>query len=399
MSFVNIISALGNNNSIYPLIVRDCGLENTAKVFMTYRQNAPDSKFIAKQAARERIIDEYGTSVIWLFGIPLIERLYNKIIKKQSFCPFVSSKLFKESDAQGLEFNINKFKNTAPDAVKDLIKIQKNKKAYQTLLSKKFLAATIIPIALMGYALPKMNFAYTKKKIEQSKKECPQKVSFKGLEKLSELSTLQKMMILDGGLSAGRIQTARNKNEKLEMAFKMTGMFYLNFFAPKTIDKVLNFLTKQTFGINTSLDPKILNDSKFLSAIKNKSLELPSNISEKGLIEFIDQNPTAIFTKIAQKLKIVSFLNNNVRDPRRYVDSEVLLKLKNSIEEFSKDALKSSNVDLFAKKALRAKSLNILANITLSSTLLAVVLPKAQFIFRKLLTGSNLEPGINIKSN
>ena len=46
------------------------------------------------------------------------------------------------------------------------------------------------------------------------------------------------------------------------------------------------------------------------------------------------------------------------------------------------------------KKAKFAKSANILTNITLSSFLLAYALPKAQFAFRKLVTGSDLEPGL-----
>lgn len=396
MTFINIISALGNNNSIYPLIVRDCGLENTAKVYMTYKQNAKDSKFIAKQATRERIIDEYGTSAVWLLGIPFIEKIYDKIIKNKQFCPVTGAKLFKESSAQGLNFNIEKFKNIAPQEVQDLIKIRDNKKIYQSLLSKKFLAATILPIFIMGFVLPKLNFAYTEKKLKETKQNQTSKVSFKGVEKLSELSTLQKMMILDGGLTAGRVQTARNKEEKMEMAFKMGGMIYLNYFAPKNIEKTLNSLTQKLFGINTELDPKILSNKKFIDAIKLQKLTLPQKETEKAIIDFIDNNPNAIFTNIAKKCKIVSFLNNNIRDPRKYVDTSKLAQLKQAMENFSKDALKSQNVEAFAKKALKAKCFNILANIGISSALLAIVLPKAQFLFRKILTGSNLEPGIKI---
>lgn len=400
MTFINIVSALGNNSSIYPLLFRDCGIENSAKVYMTYKQNVQDSKFIAKQATRERILDEYGTSTIWLFGIPCIEKIYDKLIKKKGFFPFTNSKLFNETSAQGINLNIDKFKNLAKEEVQDLVKIRDNKKVYQFLQIKKFLAATIIPIALMGFVLPKLNFSYTAKKLRQNK-ETPQnqnfntsKVSFKGLEKLADLSTLQKMIILDGGLTVGRVKTARNKEEKSEMAFKMAGMIYLNYFAPKRIEKGLNALTGKLFGIETALDPKILNDNKFVNAIKNKTLTLPEKGSGKALIDFIDKNPDAIFTQIAQKSKIVSFLKNKIRDPRLYVDTEKLVQLKNSIEDFSKSALNSGNVETFAKKALRAKCFNIFANIGISSALLAVALPKAQFMFRKMLTGSNLEPGI-----
>ena len=61
----NIISAIGNNNSIYPLIVRDCGIEVPTKVYKTYKQNK-DDKEIAYLATRERLIDEYATSAVWL---------------------------------------------------------------------------------------------------------------------------------------------------------------------------------------------------------------------------------------------------------------------------------------------------------------------------------------------
>ena len=53
MSLVNIISAIGNNSSIYPLLVRDCGIEIPSKVGMTYTQNLKDSKQMANNAVRE----------------------------------------------------------------------------------------------------------------------------------------------------------------------------------------------------------------------------------------------------------------------------------------------------------------------------------------------------------
>lgn len=425
MTLVNVISALGNNNSIYPLLVRDCGIENVAKVAMTYNQNVKDSKFIAKQATRERIIDEYGTSAVWLGGIPALSWVSDKAIKKSGLCPNVNIKLFKESAAQGINANIEKFKNIAPEEVKSLINIKNNKKAFQMAQVNKFLATTLIPIGLMGYVLPKMNFRYTAKKIEQAKqdknftpnfgqakietnilklmeqvkkekKNNSNNISFKGIESLANLSTLQKMMILDGGLTVGRVVTARNKDEKAEMAFKMAGMCYLNYVAPKSIDKFLNKVTKKKFGINTELDPKFLNDKQFLAAVKSSNLNLPKGTSEKELIDFVDINSNSIFTKLAQKANIVTFLKSGVRDPREYVETEKLEELKSAIEEFSKDAIKSGNVEKFAQKALYAKSFNILANVGISSALLAVALPKMQFIFRKALTGSDLEPGIKV---
>ena len=97
MSLVNIISAIGNNSSIYPLIVRDCGIEVPSKVAMTYSQNLKDSKQMAYNATRERLIDEYGTSLVWLGGIPAVDAMCDCGIKKLGYDPKVNVNLFKEN--------------------------------------------------------------------------------------------------------------------------------------------------------------------------------------------------------------------------------------------------------------------------------------------------------------
>lgn len=418
MSIVNIISALGNNNSIYPLLVRDCGIENVAKCALTYKQNVKESKFIAQQATRERIIDEYTTSAIWLGGIPLMGKLCNKIIDATGLSSKVDIKLFKETQNQGLLKNIEQFKKSAPEQVEELIKVSKNQKAFKNLQVAKFIATTAIPITIMGFVLPKLNFKLTQKKINEKKQKekkefakmpsmvefCSstsknKQVSFKGLEKLANVSDLEKMMILDAGLTVGRVKTGRNKAEKAELAFKMAGMCFLNYVAPKWLEKGFNKITKMFFGINSDLDVKLLDNKDFIASIKDKTLMLPTANDEKAILNFIDNNSDSIFVKQAKKLNLVAFLDNGVRDPRKFVDINKVVQLKESIEEFACDALKSENVEKFAKKALGAKSFNTLLNIGLSSVLLALVLPKLQFLFRKAITGSDVDPAISEISN
>ena len=87
-------------------------------------------------------------------------------------------------------------------------------------------------------------------------------------------------------------------------------------------------------------------------------------------------------------------LENNIRDPREYVNIKNLAKFRNDIEDFMKKSGKSGNFTRFTRNAKIAKSANILTNVALSSFLLAYALPKAQFAFRKLITGSDLEPGL-----
>lgn len=413
MTISNIISAIGNNSSVYPLIVRDCGIEVPTKIALTYNQNKKESKGIAYLAARERFLDEYATSAVWLGGIPFVGWIANKYIKARGLNSDVNLKLFKEEQGiQGIDYNIKKFKDLAPDAVKDLVKAKENKKLFEKLLAGKFIASMTIPILFMGFILPKLIFASSAKKIQNLREKEAQSlknnaqvsflqkdrfykskdVNFTGswITKAANFSAQDKMAVTDGGYAVGRVATARNKNERYDLSFKMAGMMFLNFVAPKWIEKGLNKIS------GTSLDPIMLADKDFMTQIKERKLQLPKSDSAKDLLDFVDniQNKDTYFIKYAKKFEKIKMLENGIRDPREYVDLKKLGNFRNDIDLFSQKLLKSENVDSYIKKAKFAKSANIITNVALSSFLLAYVLPKAQFAFRKLVTGSDLEPGL-----
>ena len=389
MSLVNIISAIGNNSSIYPLIVRDCGIEVPSKVALTYRQNLKDSPEMAKNATRERLIDEYTTSAVWLGGIPVINKLCDLGIEKAGFNPKINAELYKERSNQGIKFNIEKFKGKADKEVAELEKALAKKSTYQKLLAGKFILSTAIPIALMGYIIPKLNFKLTESLRKNQKKTDEKKgqnVSFKGLTSvLANMSTVNKMAVTDGGYAVGRVYTGRNKYEQLEMSFKMAGMMFLNFLAPIWIANGLDKLSKILFNTNVNLDPKLLNKGSEL-----KNIEIP----KENIIEFLDKNPESKFAKLCEEYCGVKYLKNRIRDPRAYVDEKKIKNFQNEVEKFIKEAGKSANIEKYSIKALKVKSANILANIGISSFLLAVALPKVTFWLREKVTGSKAEPGL-----
>ncbi len=410
MSLVNVISAIGNNKCVYPLLVRDCGIEVPAKIAMTYNQNKEDKK-VAWLGARERFIDEYSVSAVWLGSIPLIDMLGKKAIKKfKKLNSDVNMKLFNNEKLQNIDKNIADFAQKAPEAVKDLVNVKNNEKLFKGLMNAKFLTAILVPIALMGFVIPKVVFASTAKKIKEMENSNSQatNLSFgtKSIDQfvlnkqkmttfqgsvasiLANLTTVQKMAVTDGGYSIGRVSTARNKNEAMDLAFKMSGMLFLNFVAPNWIEKGFNLIT------DVNLDPKMFVDKKFLSAIKYNRLDLPKSNEAEDLLKFVDEKPNALFTKLADKFGKVKLLKNGVRDPREYVDTNELAKFKSNIENFAQKAVASGNVKNYAKQSLLLRSATIMANIGLSSFLLAYCLPKAQFIFREWYTGSKLEPGL-----
>ena len=105
-------------------------------------------------------------------------------------------------------------------------------------------------------------------------------------------------------------------------------------------------------------------------------------------------------------------LECGIRDPRAYVDIKELGEFRDSMAKYKeglynyretllKSDAKSMTAEKIAKsvkkyimKARVAKTFNILANVGISSYLLACMLPNAQFAFREWLTGSKLEPGL-----
>ena len=429
---INVVSAIGNNNSFAPLLVRDCGIEAPTKVTQTYNQNAKESAIMAKHATRERIIDEYGSSVIWLGGVPAVEGICNRLIDKKGINSKVNYKLLDDNKnamseidraQQGVDINIQKFANSKSqdvlDAVEDLKKAKTNKNIFKKLTVGKYTAAIALPVALMGFVLPKTNFAFTNFLLRKDAEkglipdkylkdkpslqkymnnqlnvvsESDAKVKYNNLYNSSKdanfdsfnmfknkvtnqnftgfasfmtgLTQQQKMAMTDGGLGIGRIGTSRKKNEAIENGVRVGGMMYLNFVAPKQIDKLLDKGITKVFGINPSLDPKIMSNKRFLVLVRSDKLELPQ--SQQEVIEFLDKNPKSVFSKIAAQQGEVEFLKSGVRDPRCYVDTEKVFELAQKMKIFGEDARKSGNVIKYAKKALGAKSASILANIAIS---------------------------------
>lgn len=454
MTLINIISAIGNNSSIYPLLVRDCGIEAPSKIIIARRENLKESKEIANDATREKIIDEYATSAIWLGGIPATEYVVDKFISKKGFNPNVNLKLFKEEEEnlknnskeiyQGIEYNIKKFANNkskeVQDAIADLVKVRDNKTKFEGLLTKKFIAATVIPTLIMGFVLPKLNFALTRKirenkaknNTENNKNIQNQKTTFTSFDRnifnefsnsknkninftgnltstIANLRTVDKMAISDGGLTVGRVSTSRNKEEGYANAFRMIGSMILNFVTPAYIAKGLDKLAEKVFKINVNLDPKILNNKEFINAIVENKIDLPKSNSAKDLFEFIDTNPKSYFSQFAKDMNIVSYLSNDIRDPRKYVNIKDLQNFKTEFESFINSARKTTNnsntkeeiarnIEKFAKKAKYIKCANILANVGISSFLLAGVLPTLTYEFIKLTTGSYSDPGLVTKN-
>lgn len=447
-----IFSALGNNSSLTPIIVKD-GFDISGRTAMAYNQGQKAGKQYAVHDAREMLLEETVTSSVWLGGIPALKLLFNKFITNKAYnfkklekygkdaLANLDLKLLDKNSPQAL-----KLENIKDKALKvEVEKILKDKSKYKKFFASKATVATIIPLALIGFVLPKINYALTGKIVKEEKAKAQKKafknlqnqqvniaqkhqtfsafmgnynkqeVAFGSLGELGELTAkvfmnpVSNMAILDAGISSGRLATSRNKFEAIEKGIKEAGIITFMYLGGPHIAKGLEWVSNKLFKTPISLDSKILENKEFLkditSATKDKQfqaqmIKFAEVQNEKNIINFIDEELKANGGKIknhtlkaAQELDMIDIVDG-ARNPLKHIDTEKLTTLNTQIKDFIKKASQSGNVEKFVKKSKYLKRSMIVANIALCSTALAYVLPKIQYWFREKYTNSSAAPGL-----
>ena len=204
-----IYSALGNSDSLFPLAVKDISATAgmTAGSFVT-----------GKEEGQDRFIDEIGTEVIWLCGLPFSKWAFDKTIFK--WIGFDS-----KFDARNFNQNKNilkKIKEYAPtQEIKSGIEnISKNEAFFKNIVATKFVLTTALTVgSYIGLTRFKQKFTENKirenlilehnKKQETTKESSTNNVSFKGIGPLAEsfaFSPVKNMWILDGAITAERLR-------------------------------------------------------------------------------------------------------------------------------------------------------------------------------------------------
>ncbi|MFA6990015.1 MAG: hypothetical protein WC197_08100, partial [Candidatus Gastranaerophilaceae bacterium] len=274
------VSCLSSPSALLPImLLDDCVI--AGRTYQAYKRGGLTE-------ARERLIDEVTTSVVWLFGIGILNKVFDKLIQKKGIL--------------GMDYDVGK------DAISDpfrhgLSKITKGMTKEQKLITErnlsalkfgKIILATVTAITLCGVVLPKINQKITKllnnKKQEPDnlsnqipvnykqsskinmqdfiKSLKPQSVSFQNSSVLSgflrtashnlENNPIVSLFTVDIGLGGGRAINARNKDERFEIIFReaVSSVFYL-FAGKKIYDILVNHIDK--FKGITDLDPTVTN--------------------------------------------------------------------------------------------------------------------------------------------
>lgn len=396
-----IFSALGNNSSLYPIIFKD-GVDITGRTVMAYTEGSKTNQKYGLYGARESFLEETTTSVVWLAGIPALKLFYDRVITNKVFnfpdMPELGSPLDKkgsrvfadtnlkllDNGLQTFEENIAEIKEilrTKPNPVLQKIveyaeKILAKKAKFKKLYAGKMAFATLVPLATIGFVLPKLIQKMTKV-IYKNDKELSEKrfshynnnnppkvfaafcgksdskdnnnVPFKG--KFSNLvidvfnNDVSNQLLLDGGIFAGRVATGVNFADKVEKAIKEAGIVFFIYLGGRIVGGMIEKIS-QKLGMPIHLDSKILEDDTFKNEIKgiadgkekiNDFVKFPEykDSSFKKLFQEESHNlefqKLGLFDKIKSiKAKQLAINIENERNVLRFIKDEVKTGVKNN---------------------------------------------------------------------
>ena len=155
VNVASIFSTLGNPNSLIPLAIKD----TTSTTGMTV-----GSYITGKEEGHDRFIDEVGTEIIWLGGIPFFKWLYD-------VTAFKALGMDSKFDARNLKNKdvLAKIKEYAPteDIKKGIEKITQKEGTFKKAATAKFFISTALTIASY-IGLTKFKQNYTDKKIREN---------------------------------------------------------------------------------------------------------------------------------------------------------------------------------------------------------------------------------------
>ncbi len=399
-----IFSTLGNPNSLVPLAVKDLsGITGmTAGSYVT-----------GKEEGKDRFIDEMGTSLIWLLGIPTLKWLYDStIFKAFGLDAKFDPRNFKDKNV------LEKIKQYAPDEkVKNSIeKAVKKERLFKNTALGRFVFSTALTI--LGYiTLTKFKQKYTEEQIkknlinehnqknvkeEQDKKDVVQSIeksnltkeettnpTFKGIGSAIEyfaFSPVKNMLILEGAITTTRLKDSRSPQEFIGYAIKEAAAWTFLYFAGEKIQNAVEKHAKDKYNKSIGLDARVLEGGQLKQAFDNgtieKSLEefSAAKTSNADLYEFLHKNPDNMVVKTAKQSDIIKlYKNTNKIDTREYIDLEDVKGVENKIKELYcqyKEALKKGETsEKFFAGVKKLKRKSVMANIGSCALALGVITP------------------------
>ena len=282
----NIVSAMASDGFL-PVIALEAFVE-AGRTYQAYKRGGFDE-------ARERITEEFSGAVFWLGGVTALNWLFEKLGQKILQLPKKTVDIAKDDVRNPLDNFLKAEKRTNKNATEITQKLMARFKF------TKVIASVLIANAFIGFVLPKINQAITRsyhKKEKQNQNNNSQDsfikrpefsdfmnsnnykkdVSFSGgLDLLALANNFEnkrnwKLLSVDAGTCSGRVYSARNNDERVEIAFRDLTSIYFYMFNMANMNKWLNQL-EQGKGNSTRLDPS---SAQFATEYMNNYLDTKS---------------------------------------------------------------------------------------------------------------------------
>jgi len=265
--------------------------------------------------ARERFIEETMGSITWLLGVKSLNALGDKIVARILKS---NGKNFDVGTDKVLRTPFNNFmKNEKPKFTPNQVALIK---------SAKVMTSIVLANAFIGFVVPKVNQALTRKlrhdrKQELNNKEQNQNLSFKGgamnavnaFTHIIENTNTGQLLSSDAGIAGGRMYNARSKEERREIAIRDIGSIYFYMWARGHVGNLMNYvesgratrLNSETAGTLNSYIREVLDKNggsmsveEFRKAILgDKSIKVPEGIR-------FEQQELSSFSKLMKKKPI-----------------------------------------------------------------------------------------------
>ena len=401
VNVASIFSTLGNPNSLIPLAIKD----TVSTTGMTV-----GSFITGKEEGRDRFIDEVGTEVIWLGGIPFFKWLYDKTI-------FKALKLDSKFDARNFKDKavLAKIKEFAPtkDIKSGIDNIIKKEGTFKKAATAKFFVSTGLAVASY-IGLTKFKQDYTDKKIRANlikeyelnkAKENEQKndkveknfnTSFKGLGSAIQslaFSPVKNMWVLDGCITAERLADSRSKQEFMGYAIKEASILFFMYYAGGKIQEMLEGFAEKKHNKSISLDARVIEDGFLKKSFEDGSIAKSlkefdlANKSNADLYEFLHKNPDNLVVKTAKMSDAIALHKQTGKiDTRKYIDLEDIKGIKGKIDklykQFKTELSKGKTSEEFFSKVKKLKRSSILMNIGSCMFALGVLTPAIMLLNR-----------------
>ena len=325
------ITKMTKADALPPIVALE-GCVVAGRTYQAYKRGKWDE-------ARERFIEETMGSITWLLGVKSMNALGDKVVGR-----------ILKSDGKVFDVGTDKVLRTPFDNFmkKEAPKFTPNQVAM--IKSAKVLTSILITNAFIGFVVPKLNQALTRKLRHDRKEELNknnQNPTFKGgamnavnaFTHVIENTNTGQLLSSDAGIAGGRMYNARSKEERREIAIRDIGSIYFYMWARGHVGNIMNYvqsgrttrLNSETAGtLNKYLTEIIENNGGSMSVedfrahvLGNQNIKVPEGIK-------FEQQKISGFSKFMKKkpLEVIK-----LSEIKKYFNDEEII---NRLERMSK---------------------------------------------------------------